>query len=720
MAHDSTTSTPSPRWSVAAFGVTILTGAFLLFQVQPLVSKKILPWFGGCPAVWTTCMLFFQVVLFAGYSYAHLLQRWLSPRRQAMVHLLVVAMGLALLPILPGDFWKPQDVSNPTWCILLLLTGTVGLPYFALSATSPLVQAWFSNVLPDRSPYRLYALSNAGSLAALLSYPFLFEPAFDLRTQSFLWSGLFALYAVLCVVTLVSVWHCVSLSQLEEPEHTEAAKSPSLPVSPSPSLPLSPSPSPSPSWLDRLRWVALPACASLMLLATTNHVCQDVAAVPFLWVIPLSLYLLSFIICFEHSSRYVRWFWAAGTVLVLMATVFKDYTKYEHPIGLPLEATLNFAAMFFVCMICHGEVARLKPSPRYLTAFYLWIAAGGALGGFFVSVLAPLVFRTYLEWHIGILASGLLAIGLLILPRFAGKRGIICYMVIAPLLAVVLSYSLFFGFDAESPIDRERNFFGVVAVTEAPVDAQAQSAVPETQLKLVHGRILHGCQFTDSAKRRWPTTYYGETSGVGRAILALQKRGPLRVGAIGLGIGTLATYAKPGDFFRFYEINPEVIRMAKQHFTFLGDCRGKCDVVLGDARLSLDSEPSQKFNLLVLDAFSGDAIPTHLLTREAFAIYQRHLAPGGVIAVHVSNNFLRLAPVVRRLGESCNMGASRIVGPGDADRLQSISQWVLVTKDARFLRDNPSNPSDWGDGDLQAPLWTDQYSNLFQILTSPQ
>ncbi len=281
MVVSPTADAPSPRWSIAVFGVTILAGAFLLFQVQPLVSKAILPWFGGCSAVWTTCILFFQVVLFAGYCYAHLLQQWLSPRRQAAVHLAVVVAGLALLPILPGAYWKPHDALHPTWQILLLLAGTVGLPYFALSATSPLVQAWFSGVWPDRSPYRLYALSNAGSLAALLSYPFLFEPAFDLPTQSLLWSGSFVLYAVLCVASLASVWRCVSPLPLGEGTVTAL---------------------PSPTWLDRFRWLALPACASLMLLAVTNHVCQDVAAVPFLWVIPLSLYLLSFIICFEHLA----------------------------------------------------------------------------------------------------------------------------------------------------------------------------------------------------------------------------------------------------------------------------------------------------------------------------------------------------------------------------------------------------------------------------------
>jgi len=703
MAVSQTTNAPSARWSIAVFGVTILVSAFLLFQVQPLVSKAVLPWFGGCPAVWTTCMLFFQVVLFAGYVYAHLLQRWLAPRRQVAVHLAVVVGALAL-PILPGTCWKPLDDSNPTWQILLLLAGTVGLPYFALSATSPLVQAWFSGAWPGRSPYRLYALSNFGSLAALLSYPFVFEPAFDLPMQSVLWSWAFVLYAALCAAILAGLWRCVS--PVPKAEETGGV-------------------SPSPTWLDRFRWLALPACASLMLLAATNHICQDVAAVPFLWVMPLSLYLLSFIICFEHERWYARRSWAAAVVFALMGVVVYDFFRQDYPLGLTLELILNCAALFFACMTCHGELARLKPSPRHLTEFYLMIAAGGALGGLFVAVVAPLVFSTYLEWQIAVVASALLAVGLLILPGRAGRRGILCYAMLSPVAAAGLSYFFFWGFDPVPPLDRARNFFGVVTVKEDFVtvkkagDDSADAANEERihEFLLVHGRITHGRQFADPAKRRWPTSYYGESSGVGKAIRCLQKSGPVRVGAIGLGIGTLASYARPGDEFCFYEINPEVVRMAKQHFTYLADCYGKYDIVLGDARLSLESEePPQKFDLLVLDAFSGDSIPTHLLTSEAFDIYQRHLAPGGVIAVHVSNKYLRLAPVVRRLAEHCGMGASRIYDNGDESRLLSPNDWVLATRNAAFLKANPSDPLDWGADNLPASLWTDQYSNLFQIL----
>ena len=692
MITSNPTQTPASRWSIGTFSITILLSAFLLFQIQPLVSKAILPWFGGCPAVWTTCMLFFQMLLFGGYLYAHLLQRRLGPRNQVAVHLILVAAAVAILPILPGVEYKPVDSAHPTWRILVLLTATVGLPYFALSATSPLVQAWFSSRCPGRSPYRLYALSNIGSLAALLTYPFLFEPALGLPTQSTAWSVAFVLYAVLCVAILVCLWRCNRITPAVVADDMRDG---------------------SVTWLNRFCWLALPACASLMLLAATNHICQDVAAVPFLWVMPLSLYLLSFIISFDHERWYARRFWTAATVLALAAVVSCDYVRYTYPLGLKVELILNFAALFFTCMVCHGELARLKPRPRHLTEFYLMIAAGGALGGLFVAVVAPLVFSSYLEWQFGVVASALLAIGLLFLPGRAGKRGIIYYVVIAPIVTLGLSYLFFWGFEAEPLLDRTRNFFGVVTVKEEfPNDPDKH------KYYLVHGRITHGRQSADPAKRDWPTSYYGEDSGVGLALEYLHKSGhPLRVGAIGLGVGTVATYAKPGDVFRFYEINPEVLRMANKHFFYLDDCRGTCDVVLGDARLSLETEPPQKFDLLIIDAFSGDAIPTHLLTREAFDLYQRHLAPDGVIAVHISNTYLRLAPVVRALAEHCGMKAVRIVGEANEERMLDDNTWMLLTHNNDFIKAHPPQPPTSPDDDLVVPLWTDQYSNLFQILS---
>ena len=704
MTSETTPTTPAAasRWSMAAFGVTILLSAFLLFQVQPMVSKAILPWFGGCPAVWTTCMLFFQTALFGGYVYAHLLQRWLAPRQQVLVHLLVVVAAMAMLPIAPGAASKPTDISSPTWRILLLLTTTVGLPYFALSATSPLVQAWFSRSRPGRSPYRLYALSNIGSLVALLSYPFFFEPALALRQQSVLWSGAFVLYGALCLASLACLWQLrhrqVSPTQ-DDCATSDAAAGP-------------------PTWFDRIPWIALPACASLMLLAATHHICQDVAVVPFLWILPLTLYLLSFIITFDHERWYVRPAWTLIALLALLAVSGTDYLKKaggHDPMTLSQEVALCSLALFGVCMVCHGEVARLKPDPRHLTEFYLLIAAGGALGGLFVGIVAPQIFSSYLEWQIGMAASAILAAGLLVVPGPGGWRRWFRYVVFAPLAVAGLWHLTYWeAYNPGGPLLQSRNFFGVVSVLEEyPDDPESRTYV------LMNGRIRHGCQFTDPDKRHWPTSYYGEDSGVGLAITYFQGLGNVRVGAIGLGTGTLAAYAKPGDSFRFYEINPEVLRIASdgKYFTYLKDCRGDSEVVMGDARLSLEAEPSQNFHVIVLDAFSGDAIPTHLLTREAFQLYRRHLASDGIIAVHISNRHLLLGPVVREIAKDCGMNISRISAAEDPSRSLDNNEWVLVTQNDDFLQKHPSTDAHSDDDNLAVPLWTDDYSNLFQILS---
>ena len=697
----------SGRWSMAAFGVTILLSAFLLFQVQPMVSKAILPWFGGCPAVWTTCMLFFQTAPVRRLCLRPSLAAPVAPRRQVIVHLLLVVAAMAMLPILPGPSSKPTDISSPTWRILLLLTATVGLPYFALSATSPLVQAWFSRSSPGRSPYRLYALSNIGSLVALLSYPFFFEPALALRQQSVLWSGAFVLYSALCLASLACLW------QLRHRQ--PAMRRPMIWLLP----PRGVGP---PQWFDRMAWIALPACASLMLLAATHHICQDVAVVPFLWILPLTLYLLSFIITFDHERWYSRPAWTLVALAVLLAVAGVDYLKRRtgaEQLTLPQEITLNSLALFCACMVCHGEVARRKPDPRHLTEFYLLIAAGGALGGLFVGIVAPLVFSSYLEWQIGVIASAILAAGLLVVPGRGGWHRWARYLVLAPLaVAAVWQTTDWETSNSHGPLLRLRNFFGVVSVEEEhPDDPELHEFV------LMNGRIRHGSQLTDPEKRHWPITYYGEDSGVGMAVTYFQELGPVRVGVVGLGTGTLAAYAKPDDSFRFYEINPHVLQIATDgvYFTYLNDCRGQWEVVMGDARLSLEAEPPQHFHVLVLDAFSGDAIPTHLLTREAFQVYRRHLAPDGIVAVHISNRHLSLGPVVREIANDCGMKISRISATYTPEEENASSlcenEWVLVTLNDGFLAKHPSTEEHFADDAVVVPLWTDDYSNLYQILS---
>ncbi len=712
---------PSPpgRWPGLIFAITILVSAFLLFQVQPLISKFILPWFGGCPAVWTTCMLFFQVVLFAGYSYAHLVGSRMTVGWQAAVQVAILLAAVALLPIAPAASWKPTGSDGPTWRILLLLTATVGLPYFVLSTTSPLVQVWFSHSYPGRSPYRLYALSNFGSLAALLSYPFLFEPAFDLPRQSWLWSGAFVGYVVLCGACAGWLW-------VRKPCATAApGLDPDVAVSPAAT---------GLSGLRWLLWVFLPACASLVLLATTNHVCQDVAVVPFLWVAPLALYLLSFILCFDHPRWYVRGLWAtlaASAVLVAAGPGFLLAALDKVMVGLHIRAAsdlsldfiqqlvLYFSAMFFICMVCHGELARLRPSPRRLTSYYLCIAAGGALGGVFVSLVAPLIFSTFFEWKLGLVLSFLVADAA---ATWAARRFHLLFAVATALAGGAGLGLLFFVLSndaGEQVLQQARNFYGVVAVLEY------ERGQPRDQYVMRHGAINHGAQYVapdEPEKRRIPLTYYGRTSGVGRTVAYLQCQHPrIRVGVVGLGAGTMAAYARPGDRYRFYEINPVVGQFTEAggYFTYLSDARKRgaaIELVMGDGRLSLEREPSEQFDLLVLDAFSGDSIPAHLLTREAFAIYGRHMAPNGVIAVDISNKYLALAPVLRGLARNAGLAMSEIYADGDEEHDLFANDWTLLTHDKRLLATLAPKTLAAENDEPEVPLWTDHYNNLFQIL----
>jgi hypothetical protein len=616
----------------------------------------------------------------------------------------------------------------------MLLAATVGLPYFVLSTTSPLLQVWFSRSYPGRSPYRLYALSNFGSLAALLSYPFVFEPAFELNRQSWLWSGAFAVYAIVCGASAVWLWRCGKRLPLpSEPNPIGDVNAAAVGV----------------SWLRRALWVFLPACASLMLLATTNHVCQDVAVVPFLWVVPLSLYLLSFIICFDHQRWYVRSLWAILAVAAIMAVggtdnILAGLDRIVVALGIRStsdisldyvqELVLYFSAMFFICMVCHGELVKLRPDPRHLTEYYLCISAGGALGGVFVSLVAPVIFTTFFEWRLGLALSYIVAF---VAVALAVRRHAIALFSTAAVavagLALLISFQS--GSDSQSGVnqkkhyswsrdvlERGRNFYGVVTVFEY----KSKDETSEThQIFMRHGAIKHGEQNVapdDPKKRQIPLTYYGYTSGVGRVMEYLQKeRSAMRVGVVGLGVGTMAGYARPNDDYRIYEINPIVSRFSDEggYFTYLTDARqrgAKVEVILGDGRLSLERESPQKFDLLVLDAFSGDSIPAHLLTREAMEIYRKLMAPGGVIAVHITNSYLYLAPVVRGLAKEARLGSTRIYTARDNDQDLLRNDWMLLTEDEKLLAAFPAEPPKGEKDDFEIPLWTDHYNNLFKIL----
>lgn len=686
-----------PKWYAWCFASSILIGAFLVFQVQPVISKTILPWFGGSPAVWTTCMLFFQVLLFGGYLYAHLSVKYLTPAWQGAVHALLVIAAVSLLPIMPNAGWKPVDSQNPTWRILLLLGANVGLPYFLLSSTAPLIQSWFSQTYQGKSPYRLYALSNAGSLVALLSYPFVFEPAMGVQSQSAFWTIGFCVFALFCGLTALMI-------RRQPPSEKLTSTS----VEPHSGKP--------PTIGQYLFWLIMPAFASVMLLAATNHICQDVAVIPFLWVAPLSLYLLTFIICFDNQKWYSkRWCSVGALVSILLICGLEVFDL--HNFNLVFEVGINLSAMFFICMLCHGELVHHKPAPKWLTAFYLMSSAGGALGGILVAIICPVVFVTFFEMNLGILVAYLVATGYLLAANWgpwATKHGLL-----KPLCAVLLFFGLLtvvrgqFGQNNLNAIEVSRNFYGVLSVLDSFSDN------PEDQRReLKYGRITHGTQLMFETKKRIPTTYYGTQSGVGIALNYFSGNQPNRVGVIGLGVGTLAAYGRDNDYFRFYEINPDVCNVARDHFTFLKDCPSHVDVVLGDARLSMEQEPAQKLNVLVIDAFSGDAVPAHLLTAEAMTIYRKHVAPGGVIAIHISNRHIDLMPVVTALSEKEKLQLTFIeTHTGDKKTSTLPSQWVLLSNNETFLN-NPVvlNAVSEKPTAIAPVLWTDEYSNLVGLL----
>jgi len=941
------------------YAATIFLSAFLLFQVQPLISKYILPWFGGIPTVWTMCMLFFQVVLLAGYSYAHGLNTWLSRRKQIVVHL--VLLGVAALVLLfvmpPSGRWKPQGGDDPTWRILALLAASVGLPYFMLSTTGPLLQAWFSRSFPGRSPYRLYSLSNVGSLLALVTFPFLVEPQLTLTSSSQVWKAGFVLFALLCAYVGWRIWDLA-------PAEADPAGLVAVPVTPDVR----------PGLLDRFLWLGLPACGSMLLLATTSKICQDVAVVPFLWIIPLGLYLLSFIICFDNERWYFRpVFWplyillTAGMVWLLyrgvnssvkllvqdlqdacaavVGRVNQDLSWKLQPPNL-MEKVLPFkawakvtasiqtqivgyaAGLFVCCMVCHGELVRLKPSPKHLTSFYLMVSLGGALGGVFVGMVAPHIFQAYLEFHIALLGS--LAFGaaalwisrrrkrlaafasreavrpdpnqtaifagvcvavtllcalwlilwaprrswygtwaffawglgaLLVLALWSafwdsllharkalataeeGQRvpswdplrwitflvlgtlataGVACIVMfwastkdwyaewrfvvwgIAIAYVVALWFNLkpgrpgwpawwarialplflaalvilgeFLRNDAERStahsLALSRNFYGILRVAE-----YGKNDPEYHHLTLANGRISHGWQLTSAEGRLRPVSYFAPASGVGLTFANYPRNGKgLRVGVLGLGVGTFAAYGQAGDHFTFYEINPECDRLAglwkdekeqeggadaddakpgrkrpptPARFTYLRDLKsrnGEVDVRIGDGRLTLERELAegkpQGFDILALDAFSSDAVPVHLLTKEAFDIYLKHMKPDGVILVNITNRYIDLRPVVDSLAAALNKAEEKRptrgeeAGEGEPnprpwrtalieydgeppDYMLTCCSWMLVTRNAELLDCEPIQHAveqSTGHKPRSVRFWTDDFSNLYEIL----
>lgn len=694
--------------------LTIALSAFLLFLVQPIIARQILPWFGGSAAVWTTCMVFFQVVLLAGYFYSDFVIRKLSARRQALVHTVLLLASLAFLPITAAESLKPTDSEQPIGHILLLLSATIGLPYLMLATTGPLVQAWFTREFSTARVYRLYALSNLASMIALVAYPPLIEPHASGRLQSLGWS---AGYVVFAALAIAAAWRGARHAAALGADETEAP-------------PASVSAGPAPSLALQGLWLLLAALGSVLLLGVTTHITQNVASIPFLWVLPLALYLITFIVCFDGEGWYKpRFYRVAASVVCVMMLAGLSFRLGDTGIErglMPIRQAVPLYALglFVLCMFLHGELVARKPAPASLTRFYLMVSLGGALGGLLVGIAAPLVFDWYWELPIALTGVGLLAAVLerngapradygmrriLLGARTRAGTTLVAILVCAILLGDYVNWI------RGGMIEVTRNFYGTIRVRavaeEQPLNARRQ---------LLHGEILHGEQFTSPQRRRLATTYYGETSGIGRLIgaqQALRDRAPLRVGLIGVGVGTLVTYGRTGDAFRLYELNPAVLELAARQFSYISDSPAQISTVLGDARLMLEREAPQRFDVLAVDAFSSDSIPVHLLTREALAVYRRHVSEGGAIAFHVTNRYLDLYGVVRRLADEAGMQAVLVADDPPDSSPNYLSRWIVLTTDrplAARLRSEGGKEVD--PPPASRATWTDDHHNLFEVL----
>lgn len=692
----------------AVYGAAVLTGALLVFQIQPIAGRFLLPVFGGGAAVWTTCMFFFQSMLLAGYAYAYWLTRSLRPTSQAATHGLLLVLSAMLMP--PGFSIEDNAATgNPAALIWTILLTTLGFPFVVLAATAPLMQRWSSITQPERSPYRLYAVSNVGALLALLTYPVLVEPNLSLEGQTLAWS---AGYAVFLLASLAA---CRVLWRRHEPV-TAAA--------------MNEGETSSRSWsaADAVLTVILSACGVVMLLAMTSQITQNVAPIPFLWILPLVVYLSTFIVCFGSDRWYDRPVW--GSLFVVAACLLAILEFFGASATILVMVIASLLVLLCACMVCHGELYRLRPEPRHLARYYLLIAAGGALGGAFVSIVAPVVFERYWESLLGAYVI-YLAFGVCIfrdmrrerssparklprqaqLDRWAGRLfavgwtiGVLLY----PVVVLLIERSL-----PRYDVVSTRNFYGVLKVRDLAGDGPPQR-------RLVDGTTIHGIQLLDPARRSEPLTYYSGPSGLGHVLNGLQGIDELRIGVVGLGVGTIAAYGRPGDTIRFYELNPAVVDLAFEHFSFLRDTPAAIDIVVGDGRISLERElretGGRDYDLLVVDAFTSDAIPVHLLTKEAVRVYWSHLAPGGVLAIHVTNSYVDLVPVVAGVAAALGKHAVHLQSAA-TDEGTFTADWVMITESPMPAEGTPDGmtvtqllppPS--------AGVWTDDYSDLLRTL----
>ena len=665
------------------YSLTIFLSAFLLFAAEPIAAKQLLPALGGSSAVWTTCLVFFSAVLLLGYLYAHWLSSRCTPRQQALLHVVLLTAAVLMLgnPVRPN----PAAVSDhPAWTVFRVLATVIGLPYMVLSSTTPLLTVWYAESFPGRSPYRLFALSNLASLLALASYPVLIEPQLTMTRQRVWWSSGFLLFAVVCGAI---AWQ----GRRRAPAPRLLAMEPAVqPQSGSPAF-----------------WFLLAAGGGMMLTAVTSHLSENIAAIPLLWLPPLALYLLSFILAFQGAWMPIRQS-TLRLVLVAVASMAYALRDIRMPLPIMLSVPLFLIGLFLTCFFLHGELyARRPANAAGLTRFYLVTAAGGAAGTLLVGVMAPLLLRANYDLACTLVVVATVAVAAVWRDGWSLR---ILWVVVVVASIVVLGKQI--GQYDDDAVALMRNFYGTLRVRETHLPPQA-----DTDRQLLNGTIEHGAEWFAPQYRDQPLTYYAPDSGLGLAMRLCCGAGTKRVGVIGLGTGTIATYGNAGDVFRFYEINPLVERVSRHWFTFLHDSRAQVDVVLGDARLSLAAEPAQHFDVIAVDAFSGDAIPVHLLTCEALALYRRHLQAGGIIAFHVSNRYIDLEPVVAAIAHDAGLQAVSVHSHEDKQNGYYYADWILVTANQAFLSQpamiNDAFPTPW---QQQFRLWTDNYSSVFPLL----
>ena len=691
------------RTGMHRYSIVVFLGAFLLFQVQPLVARVLLPWFGGTASVWNTCMMFFQVALVLGYLYAHGLRIFLTPARSWMVHSVVLLLALLTLPVLPSDSHQPQGEGSPSGEIVRVLTLSVGLPFFVLATTGPLIQTWqsvsgsgSSDQQKSHSPYRLYALSNTGSLLALLSYPFCFETFFRIQTQSTIWTVLFVLFVAICIF---SGW------QLRNVDSWHVNQGPSSGTAKQKIR----------AWQPVL-WLVLSMIPSMMLLATTNLMCAEIASVPLLWILPLAIYLCSFIICFEFAAYYRRSVFVPLLFLGVIAGLVIALVNANASAA--LQIALPCFSLFACCMSCHGELEKLKPHASRLTLFYLFVSVGGSLGGIFVVLIAPRLFAGFAEFQIGLIASLLMGLSIVCwssslsrVKKYAiGFAGIVVGgITTASLIATLDSHNL------DGVLFAGRNEYGIYSVKEF-----------RDRRIFISGTIDHGSQIFRPQPSLKPHSYYADGSGFSVCVKVQRDlagsetpaRDGIRVGVLGLGIGSMLSWAEPQDSFVFYEINPQVETIAREWFTFLPSFDQQSEVIIGDGRIELENElaagNSRQFDVLAIDAFSSDSIPIHLLTEECFQVYQQHLKQDGILLFHVSNRFIDLKPVLFRMADWNQLQATYIYhseSPG-----HSGSHWVLVCREAVAQHDLIKSAAVDYVSTTDVAHWTDDFASVTPLI----